>query len=216
VFPVSYARIILLIIYTEEKMAKSLKGSQTLENLMKAFAGESQARNRYDYYAGVARKEGYRQIENIFLETSINERMHAKRFFQYACDGVEDMPLMVNVNADYPVAFSNTLDNLKFAADGEHEEWEIIYPKFAQIAKEEGFPHVEALFKKIADIEAHHEARYLRLAENIKSGLVFKKDVMVQWKCEVCGHVHIGLEAPAVCPTCVHKQEHFEMFVVNY
>ncbi len=197
-------------------MSKSLVGTETLQNLMKAFAGESQARNRYDYAAGIARKEGYRQIENIFLETSINERMHAKRFFQYACDGVDEMPLMVNVNADYPVAYSNTLDNLKYAADGEHEEWEILYPNFAKIAAEEGFPHVEALFKKIADIEAHHEARYLKLIDNINNGLVFKKEATVAWKCIVCGHVHEGLEAPSVCPACAHKQEHFEMSVINY
>jgi rubrerythrin len=183
---------------------------------MKAFAGESQARNRYDYYAGIARKEGYRQIENIFLETSINERMHAKRFFQYACEGVDEMPTMVNVNADYPVAFAQTLDNLKFAADGEHEEWEILYPNFAKIAKEEGFPHVEKLFLTIAEIEAHHEARYLKLIENIKDGLVFKKNTTVKWKCLVCGHVHEGLEAPAVCPCCAHKQEHFELLVETY
>jgi len=197
-------------------MAKSLVGTKTLENLMKAFAGESQARNRYDYAAGVARKEGYRQIENIFLETSINERMHAKRFFQYACDGVDEMPLMVDINASYPVAYSNTLDNLKFAADGEHEEWEILYPNFAAIAKEEGFPHVEALFKNIAAIEAHHEARYLRLIENINNGLVFKKDAVVQWKCQQCGHIHTGMEAPSVCPACAHPQEHFELSVETY
>lgn len=197
-------------------MAKSLKGTETIQNLMKAFAGESQARNRYDYYAGIARKEGYRQIENIFLETSINERMHAKRFFQYAVDGVDEMPLMVNINADYPVAYSQTLDNLKYAADGEHEEWEILYPNFAKIAKEEGFPHVEALFNKIAAIEAHHEERYLKLAENIKEGLVFKKNTTVKWKCMVCGHVHEGLEAPSVCPTCAHKLEHFELLVETY
>jgi len=197
-------------------MAKSLKGTETLENLMKAFAGESQARNRYDYYAGVARKEGYRQIENIFLETSINERMHAKRFFQYACDGVDEMPTMVTINADYPVAYSQTIDNLKYAADGEHEEWEILYPNFAKIAKEEGFPHVEALFTRIAEIEAHHEARYLKLIENINNGLVFRRDTTVKWKCLVCGHVHEGMEAPGVCPVCAHKQEHFELLVETY
>jgi len=197
-------------------MAKSLKGTETLENLMKAFAGESQARNRYDYYAGVARKEGYRQIENIFLETSINERMHAKRFFQYACDGVDEMPTMVTINADYPVAYSQTIDNLKYAADGEHEEWEILYPNFAKIAKEEGFPHVEALFTRIAEIEAHHEARYLKLIENINNGLVFRRDTTVKWKCLVCGHIHEGMEAPGVCPVCAHKQEHFELLVETY
>lgn len=196
-------------------MSVSLKGSETLQNLMKAFAGESQARNRYDYYAGVARKEGFRQIENIFMETSINERMHAKRFFQYACDGVE-MPTAVTINADYPVAYKSTIDNLKFAADGEHEEWEILYPNFAKIAKEEGFPHIEALFSKIAVIEAHHEARYLKLLENMKNGLVFKKNEVVQWKCQVCGHIHSALEAPGVCPVCAHKQEYFELFIETY
>jgi rubrerythrin len=198
-------------------MSKSLKGTETLENLMKAFAGESQARNRYGFYASQARKEGYRQIENIFLETADNERMHAKRFFDYANDLLGDqIPLMVNIKADYPVAYAKTLDNLKFAADGEHEEWELLYPAFAKIAKEEGFPQVDALFTKIAAIEAHHEDRYRKLAKNIEDGLVFKKGATVAWKCLVCGHVHEGIEAPAVCPTCAHKQEHFEMLVLNY
>jgi len=198
-------------------MSKSLKGTETLENLMKAFAGESQARNRYNFYSSVARKEGYRQIENIFLETSDNERMHAKRFFQYALEGLgDDAPMMVNVNADYPVAYKQTLDNLKYAAEGEHEEWELLYPNFAKIAKEEGFPHIATLFTNIAAIEAHHEARYLKLAQNIEDGLVFKKDAKVTWKCLVCGHIHEGLEAPAVCPCCAHKQEHFEMVVETY
>jgi rubrerythrin len=198
-------------------MSKTLVGSETMQNLMKAFAGESQARNRYSYYAGQARKEGYRQIENIFLETADNERMHAKRFFQFAYNALgDDMPLMVNVNADYPVAYRQTLDNLKYAAEGEHEEWEVLYPTFAKIAKEEGFDQVAQLFTNIAAIEAHHEQRYLTLASNIQNGLVFKKDVTVEWKCLVCGHVHSGLEAPAICPTCAHKQEHFEMNVKAY
>lgn len=199
-------------------MSKSMKGTETLQNLMKAFAGESQARNRYTYYAGQARKEGYRQIENIFLETADNERMHAKRFFQYACESLcDEMPYMVNINADYPVAFTTTtIDNLKYAAEGEHEEWETLYPAFAKIADEEGFPQVGTLFRNIAKIEAHHEARYLNLADNIANGLVYKKNVVVKWKCLVCGHIHEGLEAPAVCPTCVHKTEHFELLVENY
>lgn len=198
-------------------MSKSLKGTETLENLMKAFAGESQARGRYTMYAAQARKDGYRQIENIFLETADNERVHAKRFFDYALEGLGDeAPLMVNVNADYPVAYKQTKDNLIYAADGEQEEWEILYPKFAQIAKEEGFPQICALFSRIADIEAHHEARYRRLAENLANGLVFKKNTVVKWKCLVCGHVHDGLEAPVVCPACAHKQEHFEMLVETY
>jgi len=197
-------------------MSKSLNGTETLQNLMKAFAGESQARNRYDYYSAIARKDGYRQVEKIFMETSAQERMHAKRFFQYACDGVDEMPLMTNVNADYPVAFSGTLDNLRFAADGEHEEWEILYPNFAKVAKEEGFPHIEKLFTNIAAIEAHHEERYLKLIDNINNGLVFKRDAVVKWKCPVCGHVHEAMEAPDVCPTCAHKKEHFELLVINY
>ena len=198
-------------------MSKSLKDTETLQNLMKAFAGESQARNRYDYYAGVARKEGYRQIEEIFLETSLNERMHAKRFFQYALECLGDeASTMVNVNADYPLAYKQTLDNLKFAAEGENEEWSVLYPGFAKVADEEGFPQVASLFRKIADIEKHHEARYLKLAKNIEEGVVFKKDTVVKWKCLVCGHVHAGIEAPAVCPCCAHKQEHFELLVENY
>ena len=198
-------------------MSKSFKDSETLQNLMKAFAGESQARNRYGFYAAQARKEGFRQIENIFLETADNERMHAKRFFQYANDLLGgEIPMAVQINADYPVAFAKTADNLKFAADGEHEEWETLYPAFAKIAKEEGYPQVEALFKKVAAVEAHHEERYLKLAENVINGTVFKKPQKVMWKCLVCGHVHEGLEAPEVCPVCAHKQEHFEMLVVNY
>jgi rubrerythrin len=194
-----------------------MKGTETLENLMKAFAGESQARGRYTMYASQARKDGFRQIENIFLETADNERMHAKRFFDYALEGIGELaPMMVNVNADYPVCYKQTKDNLVYAADGEHEEWAILYPKFAQIAAEEGFPQVSALFKRIAEIEAHHEARYRALADKLASGLVFKKDTVVQWKCLVCGHIHEGLEAPAVCPACLHKQEHFEMLAVNY
>ncbi|GAB1535467.1 rubrerythrin RubY [Geovibrio sp. ADMFC3] len=198
-------------------MSKSLKGTETLENLMKAFAGESQARGRYTMYASQARKDGFRQIENIFLETADNERVHAKRFFDYALEGLGDAaPMMVNVNADYPVCYKSTKDNLLYAADGEHEEWEILYPKFAQIAKEEGFPQVSALFTRIAAIEAHHENRYRKLADSLANGMVFKKDVVVKWKCLVCGHIHEGFEAPGVCPTCAHKQEHFELLIENF
>lgn len=198
-------------------MSKSLKGTETLENLMKAFAGESQARNRYTMYAAQARKEGYRQIENIFLETAENERVHAKRFFQFANDLLlGEIPMVVNINAGYPVGFSSTVDNLKYAADGEHEEWELLYPQFAKIAKEEGFPQIDALFRNVAAVEAHHESRYLKLVENINNGLVFKKNAIVKWKCMVCGHIYEGIEAPLVCPTCAHKQEHFELLVENY
>jgi rubrerythrin len=198
-------------------MSKSLKGTDTLENLMKAFAGESQARGRYNMYAAQARKDGFRQIENVFLETADNERVHAKRFFDYALEGLgDDAPMMVDIHASYPVCFKQTKDNLIYAADGEHEEWEILYPQFAQIAKEEGFPQISALFTRIAAIEAHHEARYRKLAELVAESSVFKKDTIVKWKCLVCGHVHEGLEAPVVCPTCAHKQEHFEILVERY
>ncbi|WP_022852296.1 rubrerythrin [Limisalsivibrio acetivorans] len=192
-----------------------LEGTETLENLMKAFAGESQARMRYTYYASVARQEGYRQIEAIFTETADNEREHAKRFWKKILENA-DTPTMVNVNADYPVGFAKTIDNLKLSAEGEHEEWEILYPNFAKVAEEEGFPHIAKQFRYIADVEVEHEKRFLKLADNIENGLVFKKDVSVRWKCRNCGFVHEGLEAPDICPACAHKLEHFEVKESNY
>lgn len=196
---------------------KKLTGTRTAENLLKAFAGESQARNRYTYYASVADKEGYKQIKNIFIETADNEKEHAKRFYKFLLAGLEEeLPTMVNITADYPVAQGTTFDNLKAAAAGEHEEWSDLYPAFAEVAKEEGFPEVAAAFTMIAAAETRHENRFNKLAHNIEAGQVFKRDEKVQWKCGNCGYIHEGQEAPLECPACVHPQAHFELFCETY
>lgn len=195
----------------------NLKGTKTAENLLKAFAGESQARNRYTYYASIANKEGYKQIRNIFLETADNEKEHAKRFYKYLLAGLKDeLPTMVDITASYPVAQGSTLDNLLAAASGENEEWEDLYPEFAKVADEEGFVDIAETFRKIADVEKKHEARYNKLAENIKNNKVFTKDSKVLWKCGNCGYVHEGTTAPDECPACNHPQGHFEVFVETY
>lgn len=196
---------------------KSLKGTKTLENLMKSFAGESQARNRYTFYASIANKEGYRQIEAIFLETADNEKEHAKRFYKLLLEGLNgELPASVAINAEYPVAQGDTLANLKAAAAGEHEEWSMLYSDFADIAQQEGFPEVAAAFRMIAKVEEKHEARYLKLASNIEQGKVFKKDTKVLWKCRNCGYVHEGEGAPDTCPACLHPKSHFELFAEAY
>jgi rubrerythrin len=198
-------------------MMKSLKGTKTLENLMKAFAGESQARNRYTYYASVATKEGFKQIEAIFIETADNEKEHAKRFYKLLLEGLNgDLPAGVEINAMYPVAQGNTLDNLKAAAAGENEEWSELYPAFVKIAADEGFPEVAAVFKMIAKVEEKHEARYKKLASNVANDKVFKKDEKVQWKCRNCGYIHEGAEALDTCPACQHPKGYFEVNVENY
>ena len=162
---------------------KSLKGTKTMENLMKAFAGESQARNRYTYYAGVARKEGYKQIEAIFLETADHEKEHAKRFYKFLLQGLDgELPAMIEINAGYPVAQGTTLDNLNAAADGENEEWSDLYPAFADVAEEEGFKEIAAAFRMISVSEEQHEIRYRKLAANVKEGKVFKKDEKIVWR----------------------------------
>ena len=195
-------------------MAKSLENTQTKENLLKAFAGESMARNRYTYYAKKAEEEGYIQISNIFLETACNEKEHAKRFFDLI--GEENIPITIT-NATYPTGLSEkTSDNLKFAADGEHEENTILYPNFAKIAEEEGFDKVRDAFLEITKVEKIHEARYKKLRENILQGKVFKKDNEVIWKCSNCGYHFFGKQAPERCPSCMHKQEYFELFSENY
>lgn len=195
----------------------NFKKTRTCKNLMKAFAGESQARNRYTYYASVARKEGYRQIEAIFIETADNEREHAKIFFKHLLEKLKDeIPTAVDINASYPVAKGNTLDNLKAAAAGENEEWTVLYKNFADIAREEGFPEIASSFDNIAKVEERHEARYLKLAENIEKGKVFKKEEKVKWKCRNCGYIHEGDKAPDKCPACDHPQEHFEVFIETY
>ena len=189
---------------------KSLKGTKTEHNLLAAFAGESQARNRYTYYASVAKKEGYEQIAAIFLETAENEKEHAKRYFSF----LEGTP--VEFTATYPTFFGDTAGNLKAAAAGENEEWTKLYPTFGNIAAEEGFPEVAVAFRKITEVEVRHEARYLKLLSNLESGQIFLKDIKVDWKCRNCGYVHRGEFAPKACPACIHPQSYFELFCENY
>ena len=175
-----------------------LKGSKTEKNLMEAFAGESQARNKYTYYASVAKKEGYEQIAGIFLETAENEKEHAKLHYKYL-NGIGD-----------------TLANLNDAAAGENYEWVDMYAKFAKEAEEEGFKEIAATFKMIGEVEKHHEERYRALIKNLEEGKVFKKDGVVVWKCRNCGHIHVGTEAPEICPTCKHPKAYFELQAENY
>lgn len=190
----------------------NLRGTKTLENLMKAFAGESQARMRYTYFASVAGKEGYKQIQNIFMETAENEKEHAKVFMKLALDNLDgENPAPVEINATYPFAYGDTVANLKAAAAGEHEEWEMDYPAFAKTAKEEGFPEISSRFLLIARVEKHHEERYRKLLENIENGTVFKKDGKVFWKCLNCGYVHEGDGAPELCPACKHPKDYFQL-----
>jgi rubrerythrin len=189
----------------------SIKGTRTEQNLLKAFAGESQARNRYQMFAKQAEKEGFRQIADIFMETADNERVHAGRFFSYLEGGD------VEITATYPAGkVGTTLENLKAAAMGENEEWTTLYPEFARIAREEGFPKVAATFDFISKAEIEHENRYNKLASNIENDIVFKRDEVVRWKCNKCGYVHEGNEAPEVCPTCLHDKAHFELKETNY
>lgn len=196
---------------------KSLKGTKTQENLMKAFAGESQARNRYTFYASTANKEGFRQIEGIFQETADNERAHAKKFYKFLLEGLKDgLPTEVEITATYPVAQGSTISNLMAAAAGENEEWTRLYPAFAEVASIEGFHDVAAAFRMISHVEARHETRFKKLADNIRDGKVFKKDKKVLWKCRECGNIHEGEGAPEICPVCQHGQAYFELFVENY
>lgn len=192
----------------------TLKGTKTAENLMKAFAGESQARNRYTYYASQAKKEGFVQISNIFTETADNEKEHAKRFFKALNETM--LNEVVEITATFPVGLSDTKANLLAAACGENEEWETLYPEFAKVADEEGFPAIAAIFRNIASVEKHHEARYRKLLLNIESNSVFSKDQTVLWKCLNCGYIYEGADAPMICPACIHPQAHFEVTVENY
>lgn len=189
----------------------SLKGSKTEQNLLKAFAGESQAKMRYEYFAKQAKKEGLEQISAIFEETAINEKAHAKRFFKFLEGG------MVEITAAYPAGvIGSTLDNLKAAAEGENEEWTELYPEFARIAEEEGFKEVASAFKLISKVEKAHEERYLKLYENLENGHVFEKGDKVVWKCRNCGFLHEGTKAPKTCPACLHPQSYFEISEINY
>jgi rubrerythrin len=192
-------------------MEKSLKGTETEKNLLKAFAGESQARGRYTMFAKQARKEGFRQIEAIFLETAEQEREHAKKFFSFLEGG------MVEITASYPAGkVGTTAENLKAAADGENEEWSELYPHFAEVAAAEGFQKVANAFKNIAKVEKEHEARYRALMANVVDGKVFEREEKVEWVCRNCGFVHESTKAPKMCPACDHPQEHFEIRVKNY
>jgi rubrerythrin len=191
-------------------MAK-LKGSETEKNLLKAFAGESQARNRYTFFMNVAKKEGYEQIAGIFQETADNEKEHAEIFFKHL-EGGE-----VEITAAYPAGkIGTTAENLLAAAEGEKMEWGTLYPGFGKKAREEGFDKVAESFKEIGDIEEKHEERYRRLLENVKAGTVFKRGKVVEWKCRNCGYVHDGKEAPKVCPACKHPQSYYELLAENY
>jgi rubrerythrin len=191
-------------------MAK-LKGSETEKNLLKAFAGESQARNRYTYFSSVARNEGYEQISAIFTETAENEKEHAKVFFKYLEGGD------LEITAAYPAGrIGTTADNLLAAANGEKMEWNSIYPEFEKIALREGFKDVAKSFKEIAEVEEHHEQRYRKLLENVKAKKVFKKDAIVKWKCRNCGYVHEGKDAPDKCPACNHPRAYYELLDDNF
>jgi rubrerythrin len=193
----------------EEK--KSLKGTRTEQNLLKSFAGESQARNRYTFFAKKAREEGYEQIAALFEETARQEETHAKQFFKFLEGG------MVEITASYPAGMiGTTAENLLAAAEGENEEWSDLYPEFARIAEEEGFKQIAVKFKAIAKVEAEHEKRYLKLLANIENGEVFKKKKKVRWVCRKCGFVHESENAPQKCPACDHPQAYFEEMAENY
>jgi len=189
----------------------NLKGTKTEKNLLTAFAGESQARNRYTYFAGQAKKDGFEQIAAIFAETAEQEKEHGKRFFKFLQGGEAE------IVATFPAGvIGSTLDNLQAAAAGERYEWGKMYPNFSDVAAKEGFPEIAAVFKAIAVVEKRHEQRYLALAENIKQGRVFKRPNSVRWVCRNCGYVHEGMQAPATCPACAHPQSFYELEAVNY
>ena len=192
-------------------MEKSIKGTETEKNLLKSFAGESQAANRYEFFAKVARKEGYVQIAEIFEKTARQEKEHAKRFFKFLEGG------MVSITAEYPAGvIGTTIENLKAAAEGENEEWTELYPHFAEVAKEEGFSAVAVAFKTIAKVEAEHEKRYLKLLQNISEDKVFVKDGKVWWECINCGFVYESAKALENCPACLHPKSYMQLFEENY
>ncbi len=189
----------------------NLKGTKTEKNLLASFAGESQARNRYTYFASVAKKAGFEQIAAIFLETAGNEKEHAERFFKFLEGGD------VEIAASYPAGvIGDTAANLGASAVGENMEWTEIYKEAEGIAREEGFREIASLFKEIAEVEEQHEIRYRKLLKNLNEGKVFKKDSVVKWKCRNCGYVHEGKEAPKECPACAHPQGYYELFCENY
>jgi len=189
----------------------SLKGSETEKNLLKSFAGESQARNRYTFFASIARKEGYIQIQRIFEETAANEKEHAEVFFMHL-EGAE-----VEITAGYPAGkIGTTAENLLAAAEGELMEWGTLYPDFAKTAHDEGFPDVAESFEEIGEVEEEHEKRYRKLLANVENGTVFKRDEEVEWHCLNCGYIHHGKEAPDLCPACKHAKSYYQLHIPNY
>ena len=192
-------------------MSKSIKGTKTEKNLLLAFAGESQARNRYTYFSKVAKKEGYVQIADIFEETANQEKEHAKRFFKFL-EGGE-----VEISGSFPAGkIGSTIENLRAAAAGEEYEWSEMYPEFAKVAREEGFQEIALTFEAVAVAEKQHGKRYKELADNIEAGRVFKRDKKVVWRCRNCGYLHEGSEAPKTCPACAHPQSYFEILAENW
>ena len=190
---------------------KSIKGTLTEQNLLKAFAGESQARSRYTFFASVAKKEGYEQIAGVFMETAEQEREHAKRFFKFLEGGD------ATITASYPAGkISTTQDNLLAAAMGEKEEWDVLYPDFSKVADEEGFPEIAEAFRQIATVESEHERRYLKLLSRLTDGNIFHRDGEIWWQCRNCGYVCKATDAPKVCPACKHPQAYFEPKKENY
>lgn len=189
----------------------SIKGTRTEQNLLKAFAGESQARTRYTYFSSQAKKEGFEQIAAIFMETAEQEKEHAKRFFKFLEGG------MVEITASYPAGvIGDTAANLAAAADGEKEEWSELYPDFAQVAEEEGFPAIALAFRNISKVEAYHEKRYRTLFARVEDGEVFLRKDEITWQCRNCGFVYVGKEAPKACPACLHPQAYFEPIKENF
>ncbi len=190
---------------------KSIKGTQTEQNLLKSFAGESQARTRYTFFASVAKKEGFEQISAIFMETAEQEKEHAKKFFKYLEGG------MVEITASFPAGvIGTTAENLRAAAEGENEEWVELYPHFADVAEQEGFPAIALTFRNVAKVEAEHEKRYRKLLENVENGTVFADSEEIEWQCRNCGYVHRGKTAPELCPACAHPRAFFERKKNNY
>lgn len=190
---------------------KSIKGTKTEQNLLKAFAGESQARTRYTFFASQAKKEGYEQIAEIFLETAEQEKEHAKKFFKLLEGG------MVEITASFPAGvIGTTAENLRASAEGELEEWGEMYPEFARTAEEEGFKEIAYIFKAVAGVEVEHEKRYRKLLERVVDGKVFEREEEAEWQCRNCGHVHNGKNAPKVCPVCQHPEAYFEEKKTNY
>jgi rubrerythrin len=189
----------------------SIKGTKTEQNLLKSFAGESQARNRYTYFAKAAKKEGYEQIADLFLQTAEHEREHAKQLFKYFEGGT------VEVTAAYPAGvLGSTSEHLLASAEGEREEWTELYPAFAAVAEEEGFKEIAGTFRQIAKAEAWHESRYRKLLENVENGAVFTRSEPQKWMCRKCGYVHEGASAPKVCPACKHPKEYYEIYAENF